>query len=420
LKRFWAAALLLGCVGSPAHAQVIRIHFLSDVHSQDGAMEQFIAAVRRDRPHLVLEGGDMVHDGTESEYRRAFEQRARLGVPWRGVRGNHDALLRGPHTDGPPRFPLTDAFEYGDLRVLLLDSHDERISDAQFTWLAAELEASAGRRVIVVMHVPPIVSRKPPLLALRRLVPFHLANPAMPDAAEAERFMELMERHAVLAVLAGHTHFFDQQVLGGVHYIIAGAAGGHTPGLGIANEFLAIEIDGRDISIRRERLRSPAGNPLRLVARTFGFYAGLNAANHAEQGWNYVPSVSLQLRSGLEIVDDAEPDRIAWHGAASFERVLGRAGRRSLGVDLGLTLGGDEAFAHVSAGHLLRVLGSFNRNTYIAAAATADAGRIAGALTAAPGLQLGAGVEWHGVTAELRRGWSTRRSALAVVFGHRY
>jgi predicted phosphodiesterase len=401
-------------------AEPLRFFFVADVHSRHAQLERFLEDVERERPALVLEGGDFVHDGTAAEFRRAAAYRARATTPWYGVVGNHDVVLRGPFAAPPPEIPEVQSFSHGAVRFILLDNHDEDISGSQFQWLEAELEAHTGQSMVVVMHVPALVSRKPVAVRLRGLVPFQLASPVMQDSVQVRRFTSLMERHGVALVLAGHTHYPDRVERGGVAYITAGAAGGLTPGLGIANEYLDVVLDGGEVRVRRVVMGPPTRDPVSLVARVFRFYADLNGFNHAAQGWNYVPSVSVQLRGAVSRMESDAGESVMVAGTASFERLLGVRGRHGFISDVGVSAGSRALTTHLTAGYKLRPVGDYNRNLYVAGVATSNVGVLHASPAAGVGAQLGVGFEWRGVTGELSWHRATNLSATTVSIGHRF
>jgi predicted phosphodiesterase len=405
---------------SPQPSAPLRFFFVADVHSRHAQLERFLEDVERERPALVLEGGDFVHDGTAAEFRRAAAYRAQVTTPWHGVLGNHDVVLRGPFVAPPPVIPEVQSFSHGAVRFILLDNHDGDISESQFQWMEAELEAHAGQSIVVVMHVPALVSRKPAAVRLRSLVPFRLASPVMQDSVQVRRFTALMERHGVALVLAGHTHYPDHVERGGVEYITAGAAGGLTPGLGIANEYLDVVLDEGEVRVRRVVIGPPTRDPVSLVARVFRFYADLNGFNHGAQGWNYVPSVSVQLRSSLSRTESDAGEIVMVSGTASFERLLGVRGRHGFISDVGVSAGSRALTTHLTAGYKLRPVGDYNRNVYVAGVATTNAGILHASPAAGVGAQLGVGFEWRGVTGELSWHRATNLSATAVSIGHRF
>jgi predicted phosphodiesterase len=419
-QRMSLLVVFIVAVALPQEALTVRFFFLADVQSRHASLERFLEHVELERPELVVEGGDFVHDGTEAEFQRAADYRARVATPWYGVRGNHEAELRGPFSAPPPPLPELSAFTHRDVRFILLDNHDGTLSEDLFQRLEAELEAHSGQRIVVVMHVPALVSGKPAALRLRRLVPFPLANPVMTDGWQVRRFTTLMERHRVLAVLAGHTHYPDRVERGGVHYVTAGAAGGLTPGWGIANEYLDIHLVGREVRVRRVVLERPPRNPVSFVARAFRFYANMNRFNHVAQGWNYVPSASVQIRSGLSRTRTRAGESIMLSATASFERLLGGRGREAFFADGGVSAGDRALGAHFAAGYKVRPLGDFNRNLFMAGAATTNGGIFDSSLTGGVGAQLGVGFEWRRLTGEVSWNRATNRRATTVSIGHRF
>jgi hypothetical protein len=272
----------------------------------------------------------------------------------------------------------------------------------------------------VAMHVPPIVSRDPALARLRHLAPFDLESPVMVDPAQVERFTALMTRHRVIAVLAGHTHFPDHTLRDGVHYIVAGAGGGLTPGFGIPNEYVDITVNGRELSFERVRLAPPAGDPLRFFARAFIFYADLNRFNHEQQGWNYVPSASVAIHTALRRTQRGEEANVGWSGAVEFERNLAAAGRRSLFAELGMTAATRDLAAHVVTGHRVRLVGSFNRGVHLDGAVSAHAGVLDRRAAAGVGMRLGAGITRNNVAFHVSHGRATDHRATMIGIGHRF
>jgi predicted phosphodiesterase len=434
-RLLWVALLLAGTIARFASAaaqqgpapgadappgDTVRIFFISDLHSRHAPLVRFIDEANAERPDLVLDGGDRVHDGTESEFRRALGERERLEVPWFGVTGNHDAHVRGPSATPHPEEPAFRAVEAAGIRIILLDNHGEVLTEEQFQLLEAELREHQGRRILVVMHVPPMLSREPTFTRLRHALPYRLASPVMRDPAQVARFTALMERHRVLAVLAGHAHFTDYLFRGGVHYVIAGAGGGLTPGLAIPNEYLDLSIQGRELYMRRVPLREAPGNPLTLVARAFEFYVELNRFNHAAQGWNYVPSAGVQFKGGLRRLRTRGSEHVAMYGAASFERNLGEQGRQAFFSDVGLTSGPAVLTADLALGYKLRPVGDFNRNVYAGVAALATGGAQAREASAGVGARLVAGLEWRSLSAEVGHTYATDHRSTSLGLGGRF
>ncbi|KVM79497.1 metallophosphatase [Burkholderia ubonensis] len=157
------------------------------------------------RPDAVLVTGDLVDFGRDDEYAQLRDLLAPLEIPYYLMVGNHDdrAALRRAFADRPEwqdgEF-VQYAFDVGAVRVLALDSQVPGASagdlcDARLAWLAAQLDASRDRPVIVALHHPPFASGIGHMDALR-LAP-----------AAAAKLDALLRGHPnVERVLCGHVH----------------------------------------------------------------------------------------------------------------------------------------------------------------------------------------------------------------------
>ncbi|MEO7152554.1 MAG: phosphodiesterase [Burkholderiaceae bacterium] len=131
------------------------------------AMVDAVLALKQ-RPHAVVISGDLTDFGRAAEYDSLRAQVAPLeaaGLPVYLMPGNHDsreAMRRAFPThaylgDGPV---VQFTVEVGPLRLLALDTvlpgrSEGALDAARLAWLEAELDASAGRPVVIAMHHPP-------------------------------------------------------------------------------------------------------------------------------------------------------------------------------------------------------------------------------------------------------------------------
>jgi predicted phosphodiesterase len=221
--------------------------YLRDDIDTSDSLARVLAAVEESgvRPAALLFTGDLADAGEPDAYARlralVEPVAARLGAPALFVMGNHDdrATLRkhllrkhllgkhllGKHllgnhlrgTDlGQPAdtAPLDYVTRLGDLRIVVLDStvpghaHGE-LSPAQLAWLEAELAEPAPAGTVLALHHPPL-----------------------PSASRLSAAIELQDRialGAVLAgtdvriVLAGHTHVVSAGSLAGIPVWTGGA-----------------------------------------------------------------------------------------------------------------------------------------------------------------------------------------------------
>ncbi len=122
-----------------------------------------------DAQHLILLG-DLVHTGVAAEYDRLMPLLADCPLPITATLGNHDARgLFAQHFPGsmnPDGFAQS-ALDLGPLRLLILDTHDDKgeaplehdgwLCDRRLAWLDAELDRATREDsdVVVFCHHPP-------------------------------------------------------------------------------------------------------------------------------------------------------------------------------------------------------------------------------------------------------------------------
>ncbi|MFN3210450.1 MAG: phosphodiesterase [Roseovarius sp.] len=122
-----------------------------------------------DAARIVITG-DLTHHGTEPEYLRLRSALSATDIPLSLMLGNHDR--RAPFLSVFPDTPLTpegfvqDVCDLDDTRLILLDTLNEDAEDthsgvlckARLDWLHDAISAAEGRRVILFMHHPPVLT----------------------------------------------------------------------------------------------------------------------------------------------------------------------------------------------------------------------------------------------------------------------
>lgn len=159
------------------------------------------------RPDLVFFTGDLTENGRPEEYAHFLGLVGGFDMPMAAIPGNHDrrdafaeALSDSPvRMAGDPSLGLQVAVEDLPALILGLDTlalegdPSGELSPERLSWLAARLDAAAGRPAIVFMHHPPIVT------GIEAMDIWRLRDPE-PLAAIIRAFPN------VLRVCCGHVH----------------------------------------------------------------------------------------------------------------------------------------------------------------------------------------------------------------------
>lgn len=276
LAAIGAGALAAGCAAQPAGARgdalstartrTIRLAHLSDSHIQPerGAFDGVAACLDhamalRDRPELVITGGDLIMDGFESTRERTALQwdlftrvyKDRCGVPVEHTLGNHDiwgwnqrkSRTTGEEAQWGKRWALDvlgaampyRVVERGAWRIVILDSvaprdgfgYLARLDDEQMGWLDGVL-ADAGRdrkHVAVVSHIPILSACVFDTDAKVRDNDWVMSGGLM--HIDAKRLFGMFRKHGcVKLAISGHIHKLDRCEYDGVTYICDGAVCG--------------------------------------------------------------------------------------------------------------------------------------------------------------------------------------------------
>lgn len=269
--RSAGAVAAAGALGGTAEAaqqkrkRVLRLAHLTDMHVQpeQKAAEGMAACLRhvyeqKDRPDLILGGGDCVMDAFGQDRARTEAQwaawdgvlREFTAIPLRHCLGNHDIWgwnRASSRTTGDEalhgkrwameRLELTERyyrFDRAGWRFLVLDStfphgdsgYTARLDDPQFAWLSAELTATPPTMPILVLsHIPILCG-----CALLDGDNEKTGDWVVPGAwmhIDARRIKDLFYKHPnVRLALSGHIHLRDRLDYNGTTYLCNGAVCG--------------------------------------------------------------------------------------------------------------------------------------------------------------------------------------------------
>ncbi len=153
----------------------------------------------------VVITGDLAHRGTPEEYIRLHAILADCPLPLSMTLGNHDrraAFLEVFHNVAvTAEGYVQEVVDLDQTRLILLDTLDEQAANIhggllckhRLDWMDAAILSSAGRRVILALHHPPVQTGFPGMDSI--------------DLANKAEFAEALGRHPnVVQIIAGHVH----------------------------------------------------------------------------------------------------------------------------------------------------------------------------------------------------------------------
>ncbi|HEY8463664.1 MAG TPA: metallophosphoesterase [Bacillota bacterium] len=211
-----------------------------DLQQSYQILSQGVEALQTNGVELMLHLGDLVESsGSVEVVRSQFAQATAIlnctNIPWFLTAGDHDVhppvyqqnssdrsreqLFQSLYAQLNPRVTerLYYSFDIKGYHFISLYTQEylhtdsrwgnvflARISDAQYNWLQADLEANRQKNTIVFLH-----------------------KPLWYNWSSWSKIHHLLRRYKVKAVIASHFHYNqDEGVLDGIHYLVVGATGG--------------------------------------------------------------------------------------------------------------------------------------------------------------------------------------------------
>ena len=230
----------------------LRLVFYTDIHSRVEwdtpiALRQTAQAINREKPDLVICGGDLITDGfqagaasVEPRWDAYFELHNAIEAPVHAVIGNHDLVGAipedGSEAASDPRAVFCEklglersyrSFDFGGYHFILLDSFEivggkvkyrGFIGEEQMNWLKEDLSrVPATQGIIMVSHMPL-------LSGFGQMV--YGGSKALPEnrvIVNNREVLECFNGRNLLAVLQGHLHVNESMEWKGVRFITGGA-----------------------------------------------------------------------------------------------------------------------------------------------------------------------------------------------------
>jgi predicted phosphodiesterase len=255
----------------PPLSRPLRLILASDSHDDRGLLDTFVDVANRASPDAVVMAGDFQSYGTPKEWRTVDAGWAALKSPLLAVPGNHDhrraSLPHFQHLYGQvPR-----GVDLAGCHLVLIDDGAYHLGD-QLDFLERDLAAHAGRRTIVIAHVPLDLPWRLSYLNLLDWLPsLHHDDPHAPDhltlpEPDRSRLLAILQRYHVDALVTGHLHSYGIESLpGGIPSLHVGTVGGYLTEFGEPHSYLAATITDQGIELGRRALDTAPPTPWALI-----------------------------------------------------------------------------------------------------------------------------------------------------------
>lgn len=194
-----------------------RFAWMSDNRSGPVVFDSIVSRVAAARPLLAFYGGDLCVDHTYEKWKSEFfrPEQVALGewVPWVNATGNHEGWTQNTWAfTSAPAGSATEAYfslDCGDMHVLVLNT-EIPLTEGSPQYEFAERDLREARRTwkLVVLHKPA-----------------YCAGGHGEDAEVKAMATAIFEKQGVDLVIGGHSHFYQHNLVNGVHHLVIGSAG---------------------------------------------------------------------------------------------------------------------------------------------------------------------------------------------------
>jgi hypothetical protein len=204
-----------------------RFAWMADCRTGTSIHNSIASLIQSANPRFSLYGGDLCYDSSYNKFKTEFflpnESALIANVPFFNAAGNHEtwgtntkAFTQDTSTSGNQGYY---SFDYGDVHVLVLNYMDPNwnniVGSAQYNFAQADLQSTTKRWKIVTCHCPA-----------------YCAGGDGSNATMQTLTTNIFKPNHVDLVLAGHSHFYQHNLVNGIHHVIIGGGGAplHTPG----------------------------------------------------------------------------------------------------------------------------------------------------------------------------------------------
>lgn len=195
-----------------------RFVWMADCRTGTSYHDQISLLINSANPLFSLYGGDMCITGNYSDWKNEFFRANELAVishiPFFFAPGNHEgwdqngkAFTQSPNSASGVQDYYS--FDYGDMHVLEVNTQiSYSIGSAQYNFALSDLAASNKQWKVVIAHYPAYCS-----------------GGHGEDAGMIAMSQNIFVPNHVDVVFAGHSHFYQHNLVSNIHHMVIGTAG---------------------------------------------------------------------------------------------------------------------------------------------------------------------------------------------------
>ncbi|MEI6434923.1 MAG: metallophosphoesterase [Bacteroidota bacterium] len=241
-----------------------RMAWMADCRTGTAIFEKISKLMIQADPMFAIYGGDLCINSEYKSWKKQFFIKDQLTfascVPFFNSPGNHEGWKQNTKafTENPVSASGTQdyySFDYGDLHILCLNNEvPYKEGSPQYEFAASDLAASKQPWKIVIAHVPAYCSGG------------HGENKEMIAMTKA-----IFEPNKVDIVLTGHSHFYQHNLINGIHHLVTGSAGAplSNPEKADYTVFQAKEYQYAVIDVSTNKLKLYIYNPAHEILDSF-------------------------------------------------------------------------------------------------------------------------------------------------------
>jgi acid phosphatase type 7 len=203
---------------APNPGTSFRFAWMADCRSGVDVHDAISKRIADANPVMSLYGGDLCINSSYSAFKdqffRANERYLIARVPFFNTPGNHEKWT--PNTKAFTQAPASSSgiqdyysFDYGDMHVLVLNNEvDYSEGSTQYLYAQSDLSSTSKPWKVVIYHRPAYCAGG------------HGEESKMITMSE-----KVFEPNHVDVVMNGHSHFFQHNLVHGIHHMVLGSAG---------------------------------------------------------------------------------------------------------------------------------------------------------------------------------------------------